>query len=80
MTVDAPGFHFEQELERSGQTIVLRQLARSLTRDIAAEDVPKYSQAIAKVQQHAGYALGLRMADGGDNERRERLRKLLQGD
>lgn len=80
MTVDAPGFSFQQSVERSGNSVIFSQVARSLSRSVAAADVPQYSRALKRVYEHVGYDLSLAGTKSDDDERRQRLRKLLQGD
>ncbi|MFO1496380.1 MAG: DUF3857 domain-containing protein [Lysobacterales bacterium] len=80
LTIDAPGFHFEQAVQQDGDTWVLTQIARSQSRNIAAGDVRAYAQAVDRARQHAGMQLKLSGARTDDDERRERLRKMLQGE
>jgi hypothetical protein len=80
VTIDAPGFHFEQSVQQEDNAWVLTQVARSRSRNVAAADVRAYALALDRARKHAGMQLRLSGARSDDDVRRERLRKLLQGD
>ena len=70
----------EPDVQQESGALVLTQSARSLSRVVAAADLRAYARAIAQAHEQSGMRLHLLGARTDDDTRRDRLRKLLQGD
>lgn len=76
---EAPGFSFSQQVQSADGWLTIKQSASSSAQRVAAADVPAYVAALTQAREHAGMRLRLVSPAGEDEDRRERLRRLLQG-